>query len=92
MSQDGDCRGCNDGEDRLEQLYQYLDGALTPEDIDQVRAHVDRCPDCHHQQELELIIRSALRRSCQEKAPAQLRATIMTRITQVSTTTVRRAG
>ena len=52
------------------------------------RAHVAECPDCRHQKELEELIRSAVRRSCQEKAPAQLRATIMTRITQISTTTV----
>ena len=86
MTTDQDCPDCSDGGERLEQLYRYLDGALTAEDIEQVRAHVAECPDCHHQQELEELIRSAVRRCCQEKAPAQLRATIMTRITQISTT------
>lgn len=87
MTQDDGGRQCREAvERRMEQLYRYLDGALTPEDFEQVRAHVDECPDCHRQQELELLIRTAVRRSCQEKAPAQLRATIMTRITQVTTT------
>ncbi|WP_295016138.1 mycothiol system anti-sigma-R factor [uncultured Micrococcus sp.] len=90
MTTDQDCPDCRGGAERLEQLYRYLDGALTADDIAQVRAHVEECPDCHHQQELELLIRSAVRRSCQEKAPAQLRATIMTRITQISTPTLRR--
>lgn len=85
MSQDDGGRECREAvERRMEQLYQYLDGALTPEDLEAVRAHVSECPDCHHQQELEMLIRTAVRRSCQEKAPEQLRATIMTRISQVS--------
>lgn len=89
MTADQHGRECRDAQDAtLERLYQYLDGALTPEELDQVRAHVEECPDCRHQQELEEFIRSAVRRSCQEKAPEQLRATIMTRITQISTTTI----
>lgn len=89
MTADQHGRECRDAQDAsLERLYQYLDGALTPEELDQVRTHVDECSDCRHQQELEQFIRSAVRRSCQEKAPEQLRATILTRITQISTTTV----
>ena len=89
MTADQHGRECRDAQDdTLERLYQYLDGALTPEEIDQVRAHVEDCEDCRHQQELEQFIRTAVRRSCQEKAPEQLRTTILSRITQISTTRV----
>jgi len=86
-AQDEQDRECREAvERRMEQLYQYLDGALTPEEVDEVRSHVEECPDCRRQRELEELIRDAVRRSCQEKAPEQLRSAILTRITQVSTT------
>ena len=41
MTADQHGHECRDAQDAsLERLYQYLDGALTPEDIEQVRAHV----------------------------------------------------
>ncbi|MDY6055071.1 mycothiol system anti-sigma-R factor [Micrococcus sp.] len=81
---------CRAAEVRLEEICRYLDGALDPEDVEKVRQHLADCPDCIHEREIELFIRSAVRRCCQEKAPAQLRAAILTRLTQVTVTTTPR--
>lgn len=64
-------------------IYEYLDGALTLADLKEVKAHLDHCPECAEQYDLECIIRSVVRRSCQEHAPEQLKANIITRISQI---------
>ncbi|MDO5635235.1 MAG: mycothiol system anti-sigma-R factor [Micrococcus sp.] len=79
-------RGCCDGvgDEHLRRIYEFLDGALTQDDLDTVRAHLAECPTCQQQRELEELIRSEVRRCCQEeKAPEQLRATIRMRLTQI---------
>lgn len=70
--------GCT-GE-QVERIYEYLDGALTVEDIKKIAAHMDACEDCTHESELEQVIRSAVKRSCSETAPQTLRSAIMDRI------------
>ena len=83
-SNDGCCGAF--GEGHLERLYEYLDGALTQEDVEAVRRHLEDCPDCHEQAAFEQLIRSEVRRCCQEKAPEQLHATIRMRMTQIRIT------
>ncbi|QCU78446.1 mycothiol system anti-sigma-R factor [Citricoccus sp. SGAir0253] len=79
-----DCQRIGDCEDaRIQRLYEYLDGALTHRDLEEVRSHLEECPDCAHEYDLECIIRSVVRRSCSEKAPETLKVSIMTRISQL---------
>lgn len=79
-----DCYSLGDCADsRLVRLYEYLDGALTLQDLKDVRAHLEHCPECTEQYDLECIIRSVVRRSCQEHAPNQLKDKIMVRISQI---------
>ena len=79
-----DCYSLGDCADsRLVRIYNYLDGALTLEDIKEVKRHLEHCPECIEQYDLECIIRSVVRRSCQEHAPQQLKANILTRISQI---------
>lgn len=79
-----DCYSLGDCADtRLVRIYNYLDGALTLEDLKEVRAHLEHCPECTEQYDLECIIRSVVRRSCQEHAPHQLKDKIMVRISQI---------
>lgn len=79
-----DCEKIGDCEDaRIQRLYEYLDGALTHEDLEEVRSHLEECRDCAHEYDLECIIRSVVRRSCTEKAPDALKVNIMARISQI---------
>lgn len=71
--------GCTDA--RMERLYEYLDGALPREDIAEIKAHLDHCPECVQEEEVERVIRTVVRRSCAEIAPETLKATIISRIT-----------
>jgi anti-sigma factor (TIGR02949 family) len=79
-----DCEKIGDCEDaRIQRLYEYLDGALTREDLEEVRSHLEECTECAHEYDLECIIRSVVRRSCTEKAPDALKVNIMARISQI---------
>ena len=75
--------GCT--EDRIENIYQYLDGALGSADLAEVRAHIDGCTTCQSERDLEVIIRDVVKRSCDEKAPNSLKDKIMHRIAELKT-------
>ena len=75
-----DACGCSEAQ--LERIHEYLDGALTVEDVRSIAEHMDDCPDCSHEHDLERVIRSAVRRSCTETAPQALRSSIMSRINE----------
>ena len=83
-TESGDCAqqgGCT--ESRMENIYRYLDGALEPSDVAEVRTHIEDCIECQSEHDLEIIIRDVVKRSCDEKAPITLKEKIMLRITQV---------
>lgn len=71
---------CGCSEEQVERIYEYLDGALTVEDLKKIAAHLETCEDCTHESELEQVIRTVVKRSCSETAPETLRANIMGRI------------
>ncbi len=70
-------------------LYEYLDGELSPQECDALKAHLEGCPPCLDEYERDLLLKSLIRRSCRcEQAPATLRTQIMTQITTVQVTRV----
>ncbi|GER24049.1 hypothetical protein NCCP1664_25440 [Zafaria cholistanensis] len=80
----GDCQSLGDCDDRrIVRLYEYLDGALTLEDLNEVKKHLEHCGECAHEYDLECIIRSVVRRSCREMAPQDLKTRIMARINEI---------
>ncbi|WP_312179024.1 mycothiol system anti-sigma-R factor [Arthrobacter sp.] len=79
-----DCQSLGDCEDaRIERLYEYLDGALSHDDLAEIQEHLQGCPACAEEHDLECVIRSVVKRSCTEAAPATLKASILERISQI---------
>ncbi|BCT76724.1 hypothetical protein SCMU_25660 [Sinomonas cyclohexanicum] len=76
-----DCQGLGDCDDsRLHRLYEYLDGALPAHEVAEIRSHLESCPECLGEHDLECMIRSAMKRSCHEQAPASLKDSILGKI------------
>lgn len=80
------CKECEttvEAAERLERIYEYLDGVLSHQDITEVQSHLSDCPECASDYDLECLIRTAVKRSCTEQAPETLKLTIIERISQV---------
>lgn len=81
-----DCHSLGDCDDsRIERLYEYLDGALSHADLVEIKDHLEDCPECAQEHDLECLIRSVVKRSCTEVAPAKLKSSILDRISQIKT-------
>lgn len=77
----GDCQSLGDCDDaRVTRIYEYLDGALSRQDLADIKDHLDGCKDCAHEYDLECVIRSVVKRSCKEAAPASLKDAILARL------------
>lgn len=80
---------CGDPEDPdcaqvLAQVYEYLDGEMSAQDLIKIREHLEDCGGCLRQYDLDVALKALVRRSCGcEQAPADLRQRIMVQISQV---------
>ena len=62
----------------MRQLWDYLDGELTPERSAAIRHHVEMCSRCRPQSEFEQAFLTAVRRSRREHTqPERLRGTLL---------------
>ncbi|MDO5750147.1 MAG: mycothiol system anti-sigma-R factor [Rothia sp. (in: high G+C Gram-positive bacteria)] len=75
-----DCLAAHPCEKTLQRLWEYLDNALSPEDVEQVREHLAKCSECDQQRELEQLVRDKVRSSCAESAPEELKASLLEHI------------
>ncbi|MGO2861925.1 MAG: mycothiol system anti-sigma-R factor [Brevibacterium sp.] len=65
----------------LTRIYHYLDGELTTTEIREISIHLEHCPSCHDEYEIEALLKELVRRSCsREQAPMGLREKIRQRI------------
>ncbi|HET7279149.1 MAG TPA: mycothiol system anti-sigma-R factor [Dermatophilaceae bacterium] len=68
----------------LYRVYEYLDGEMGRDETRRIAAHLQECGPCLEQYDLDQAVKAVVKRSCQcEEAPMELRAQIMTRITQI---------
>ena len=66
----------------VDRLYAYIDGELTAEQYEEIKAHLLDCPPCLTEYERDMLLKKLIKRACAcEQAPEQLRSSILTRIT-----------
>lgn len=77
----GDCQSMGNCDDeRIVRIYEYLDGALSREDLGEIKVHLEECTECSDEYDLECVIRSVVKRSCKEAAPETLKSAILARL------------
>ena len=69
----------------LDRVYEYLDGELNKERVHEIKNHLEECAPCLREFGLEEAVKSIVKRSCSDPAPAELRAKVMQRISVVRT-------
>lgn len=69
----------------LMQVYQYLDGEMSPDDCDKIREHLAKCGPCLKEYDVDQMLKTLVRRSCgYESAPTELRMQIIAHITTIT--------
>ena len=65
----------------LERVYEFLDHEVDTATGDEIRAHLSECEPCLDRFDVEQAVKSLVKRCCgNDKAPAHLRVSIMTKI------------
>lgn len=72
-------------EERLAKIYTYIDDPLSCQDLEELQAHLAECETCAKEYDLECIIRQAVRRTCKETAPVNLKSRIRACIDDIHT-------
>jgi len=67
----------------LDRIYEYLDGELDRSRVHVIKEHLDECSPCLAEFGLEEVVKSIVKRSCSDPAPADLRSKVMRRIEAV---------
>ena len=71
-----DC-GCEKAKKDLE---EYLHNELCSEEASDIREHIENCVDCTTDERLQVVLREAVQRACDETAPDELRLQVMARL------------
>lgn len=72
-------------------VFAYIDKETDAADSARIKAHLDGCAHCLDEYERDVLLKAIVRRSCSgQVAPSALRARILTRLTSITVTEVRR--
>jgi len=74
-----DC-GCDKAKSELE---EYLHRELSDGDFQDISEHLSTCKDCTAEHLVGLTISEKVRKACQEKAPEDLRAAVLGRLSEL---------
>ena len=67
----------------LERVFFFIDNELPTADYSEIQQHLDECALCLRKYDLERTVKMLVRRSCAERAPAELREKVLFHIHQV---------
>ena len=76
----------NNCADALDRLWEYLDAELGALDAETVRAHLSECQGCLEEYDVDVVVKTLVRRGCQEAAPDGLRLKIHEQLTVMRVT------
>jgi len=74
-----DC-GCDKAKAELE---EYLHRELSDQDFQDISDHLENCEDCTGEHLVGVTLTLKMQKACQEKAPEELRASILSRLSVV---------
>jgi mycothiol system anti-sigma-R factor len=67
----------------LDKVYEYIDGELDKNRVPDIKQHLDECGPCLREYGLEEAVKSIVKRCCNDRAPDELRAKVLSRIEAV---------
>jgi len=75
MSEEANADACsaNDCKEAVEQLYEFLDGELTPEKRTSISDHIDACGHCLDAYEFHAELKTVISEKCRTDLPPGLR-------------------
>ena len=63
-------------DEALHEIYQFLDGELTPENRTLIAHHLDESPPCGEAYDFEAELRNVIAQKCRDTVPESLRQRI----------------
>lgn len=67
----------------LQELYTFLDGALTVERRETIRLHLDDCNPCLEHYDFEAELRIVISTKCREEVPQSLKDKIAAKLSEL---------
>jgi len=64
-------------EEALDRLFEYIDGELTPSELEHVAAHLKECPPCEAEHKLNEKIKTRVAATGGECAPETLKLKVL---------------
>lgn len=67
----------------ITRVYEFIDDELPSSDCAKIKQHLDECGPCLREYGIEEEVKALVRRSCCDPAPAELKAKVLMRLSQV---------